>query len=958
VSESVGKISLDLEVKSDLGGQLNDISSSISQSLRNSLKNSTSKAFDEMRKNSQSSVKGIANSMQATFDKMSKNIKSSLSKALDARRSMKAPQHFSNNAVNAETSTQKASTNKTTRGSPASINTETIQSQMENVEKAMDNVEAKISAHKQKLNSLKETYASTFNVNTKSTLEDKMATEEGAIIRLQGQMDTLGQKYTVYEGKLQSAAAAMQSESTAAENVVSSFNAIGSAAQRQTTNLSQMAKAGFGKIGSAASGITGKISNLAKKLPSLSSGLSSSGRAAKNAASGMHGFGNSISKASNRIIKFMIVMPLIRKGIMAMGNYMMSALKTNDQFSNSLAQIKTNLATAFMPIYQAILPAINALMSAVAQITAYLASFLSLLFGKTFDSSYQAAQGLNAAKDAMDEYGSSASSAAEAAKEAQRELMGFDQVNKLSDNSDSDSGGSGGAGLATPTVDTSAIDSQMSGLAEKVKNIFSQIFKPFQESWALEGANTIANVKYALGSVWELVKSIGGSFLDIWTNGTGTKMLSTILQIVQDIFMFVGNLATGFKNAWEENNVGTRIVQTLFDLLQIVLDTIKKITGATAEWGKNLNFSPLLESVGELLEKFKPVLQTIGDTLSWIWTDIVLPLLKALIESFLPKVLDLLSGLFNFLENNKGIVEAITVAVVAFFVSFKTVSIASSAIKVLSGALTFITSPIGMVTLAIGALIAIGVLLYKNWDEVCVWAKTTWGKIKEIFASFGNWIKSVFETDWTKSFGVIGDVLNAFFKNAEDIFKSVKQIFTGVIDFITGIFTGNWSKAWDGLVTIVKGIFNGIVAVVKAPINSVIGILNGFIGGINKIKIPSWVPAIGGKGINIPKIPLLARGGIIDSPTLAMVGEAGKEAVMPLENNTGWMQEFANKLAPMLNTGGSPLSAEVISLLKEILTVLKNLDFDFIMDGDSVKNKIVKRINQNTSATGVCEIKF
>ena len=91
--------------------------------------------------------------------------------------------------------------------------------------------------------------------------------------------------------------------------------------------------------------------------------------------------------------------------IYAMSSSLFASLNTNAQFVNSLNQIKTNLMVAFMPIYQAILPAINALMSALATVTQYIASFISALFGKTYKQSFQATQGLINAKDAMGAYG-------------------------------------------------------------------------------------------------------------------------------------------------------------------------------------------------------------------------------------------------------------------------------------------------------------------------------------------------------------------------------------------------------------------------------------------------------------------------------------------------------------------------------------------------------------------------
>ena len=134
----------------------------------------------------------------------------------------------------------------------------------------------------------------------------------------------------------------------------------------------------------------------------------------------------------------------------------------------------------------------------------------------------------------------------------------------------------------------------------------------------------------------------------------------------------------------------------------------------------------------------------------------------------------------------------------------------------------------------------------------------------------------------------------------------------GIIDFIAGVFTGNWKRAWQGVQDIFGGIMNGLQSLVKAPLNGVIGLINGAISGLNKIKLPSidipFFGTVGGWGFNIPKIPYLAKGGIVDSATLAVIGEAGKEAVMPLENNTGWISLLADKLASRMPVGSNDSS--------------------------------------------------
>ena len=105
----------------------------------------------------------------------------------------------------------------------------------------------------------------------------------------------------------------------------------------------------------------------------------------------------------------------------------------------------------------------------------------------------------------------------------------------------------------------------------------------------------------------------------------------------------------------------------------------------------------------------------------------------------------------------------------------------------------------------------------------------------------------------------------------------VTTVFSDLLDFISNVFAGDWKGAWDSIVKTFGDIFGGIVEIVKFPLNKIIELINSAIDGFNKIQIPDWVPAVGGKGLNIPKIPKLAEGGIIDKSGIAMVGEAGPE---------------------------------------------------------------------------------
>lgn len=159
---------------------------------------------------------------------------------------------------------------------------------------------------------------------------------------------------------------------------------------------------------------------------------------------------------------------------------------------------------------------------------------------------------------------------------------------------------------------------------------------------------------------------------------------------------------------------------------------------------------------------------------------------------------------------------------------------------------------------------------------------------------------------------VVSEAISFFgvlLSNVSQVIGGIIQVISGIIQFITGVFTGNWKQAWNGIVSIFKGIFDGIVGIAKAPINGVISLVNGVISavngmikGLNKISfdIPDWVPGIGGShfGLDlktIDKVAYLAKGGNLLSGT-AIVGEAGPEILQQMGNKT--------RVIPLSESGG------------------------------------------------------
>lgn len=969
MSDSVGKITLDLEVKSDLSGQINEISNKIANTLKLNLNNSTNKVFDNIDKTMKSSLNRISSNMKNNISSITNNLKNSLSR-VSYILSKKIPTPKFNPIEVQNTGSNIVSKKTITRGPP--INQNILATQIDTKSKMLDNINAKIEYQQSKLRSLRESYNSTFNSTTKNKIYGQILKTEESIVKLTLKSDKLGFELSDLDAKL---------------------NAIGKDSSMAGNNINRLGSS-FNRLNSSFNKSNGLFNRVGNSLKSLASGLNLASNVTRI-------FNNNIIRSISQMFKWMILYPNIVKGIYAMSSSLFASLKTNAQFVNSLNQIKTNLMVAFMPIYQAILPAINALMRALSVITQYIASFISALFGKTYKQSFQATQSLISAKDAMGAYGkatdkagNSIEKAGKKAKKAMGDLMGFDEINKLNmqENPDANNPGPGSGGgvssnapvLVQPLLDTSTIDAKMKELVDKIKKILSKIFEPFKKAWEREGAKTIKSIKYALNSILDLVKSIGISFLEVWTNGSGEKILVVILQILQNIFNIIGDISKTFSIAWNNNKIGTKIIQGIANTIQNLLTLIKKMSDSFRKAWEVVGL-PLANTFMDIIDSTVGILENLSEKFIYVWdhggsylfesliklggkifelsgyiyNNFVAPFVNWFINIMAPAIsplMDAIGMLFDkfsetidwLLNDGKPVLDTIVSLVGgaaglvgAFKAAKKGIEIfdgIKSSAERLGKAFINLDPKALLIKLAIAAIIGIGIYLISHWNEIKAKCKEVWDKVQQKFQEFKNWLGSVFATDWSKQFGGFGDILNGFLKNVGNIFKSVKEIFKGIIDFVTGVFTGNWRKAWDGVVKVFGGIMKGLGAVVKSPLNAVISLVNAAISGLNKISvsIPNWIPGFGGKkfGFNIPKIPLLAKGGIIDSPTLAMVGEAGKEAVMPLENNTGWITDLANKVAANMpnNSNEKYPTGDIIiqvgndTLAKILLSELKKIE--------------------------------
>lgn len=178
---------------------------------------------------------------------------------------------------------------------------------------------------------------------------------------------------------------------------------------------------------------------------------------------------------------------------------------------------------------------------------------------------------------------------------------------------------------------------------------------------------------------------------------------------------------------------------------------------------------------------------------------------------------------------------------------------------------------------------------------------------------------------------VVGSVISSFGNTFSDVFSGITKVCGGVLDFISGTFTGNWKKAWTGVKSIFSGIFSTFGAIARAPINAVISAVNGAIEGFNKIKIPDWVPGVGGKGINIPTIPQLAKGTNNWQGGIVQISERGGEIVDLPRGSRVYPHDKSVKKAyndGRKSTGGSKKVIINIPKLADNIIIREDADID------------------------------
>lgn len=611
------------------------------------------------------------------------------------------------------------------------------------------------------------------------------------------------------------------------------------------------------------------------------------------------GLGRSIKNAA----KSALLISVLYKAFRSMQEYMAKAAGANKQFAASLNEIKAGLAVSFQSIFSAILPALNALMQGIARAVTYIASLLAALFGTTYQQAAAGAKKLQG-------------QAKKAGAEAKKSLASFDDLNILSDSS-----GGGDAGGQEAGTDFSAIEppdmtwvDELKGKVAGVFDVLKQEFGPTLQAAFDKISPKVDAIRQTLAGALGDTKTLGEPLRNWFTTSlpdyirqgitTGGNVVAGLLDTFNMVFgdiwdvvifpMFQRFTTTILPIMTEFGTEMLGVLDTAFSTVKLLFDTLwsegvkpgldqivqiwdscwQSIQAFWEEWGR-----PIFDGI-------KEAIQNTGDILLSVWESFLKPVWEHFME-LVDQVWD--EHLKPLLDN---------------FLDF------------------------------VGELINGALEIYNQ----CI-------------APVVQWLVELLGPAFSKVFNGILDTVSTVISNVIDVINGIVTALKGIVQFIVGIFTGDMKKAWEGVKNITKGVWDALVGVVKTPINKIIDLVNGMVGavvngvnaiirGINSISftVPDWVPGIGGDTFGFqlqelvaPKIPHLAKGGIVDQPTLSLIGEKGKEAVVPLENNTGWMEQLAGRIVqamlPLLqgNQGSSrqPIVIQFAGQLAPLIRLLK-----------------------------------
>ena len=604
------------------------------------------------------------------------------------------------------------------------------------------------------------------------------------------------------------------------------------------------------KVGNESKNISNQMSNMgnsAKKATKSILGLTLFkrifNREVKRATQTTSNFGRTLNRVSKIIVRNLIVYGLIIKGIRGMISYTWSALKTNEQFLHSLNIIKTNLRVAFQPIYDYILPAINALMKAIATVTTYVASAISALFGKTYKQSFGAAKNLDNARKAMEGYGAAAK---KAGKDARGAIMSFDEVHQLDIEDDIDGGGGGAESFEMVMPDTSTID--LSGLER-----FKEKLQPTIDS--------LKNLKLALEPLKDVtvkgLKDFYNNFLvpvGQWTFGEG---LPRFIDALANGLMAINwqPINDGLNKLWEALtpfaiNVGEGLLWFWENVL-VPLGT----------WTMNEVVPIFLDILGEAIDGLNKIIEVLKPLGSWLWENFLKPLaewtggaivdiLNGIAYAF-SEIADYIDGIQDVIASSDSFLDAL-VNVGVYLVEGLFKGIISALAGIGSWLWDNLVRPIVDGVKNLFGIQSPSTVFIEMGEQLIeglfVGISNTWNKIVDFFIEKLDVLKNLFTETWESIKETATEIWNSLKESVTEIWTSISEFISNTWDTIREKTSETWNSIksflidtiWTPIKSMAKTIWEDIKKNILEPINQAWSDLKSIWNKIKKYILDKW----------------------------------------------------------------------------------------------------------------------
>lgn len=464
-------------------------------------------------------------------------------------------------------------------------------------------------------------------------------------------------------------------------------------------------------------------------------------------------------------------------------------------------------------------------------------------------------------------------------------------------------------------------------IINEILKIVRDITKAIDWTVVLGAVNVVLSI---IDGLFSFIADNVGLILGILSAIAGLSLFSTLAGILGTVITQI-QLAVGVFSGWASLATALSgafgILPQIFASIVMAVNPVNVIIGAVIAtvvdlWQKSKSFRDdivsILGNIATIVQKVfmnivAPIIETVGDIID-DFVDIVLKPLWYIWEDVFQSIMGLVSDFLKFVTP-----------------IFSTIlDILGPVFKL---ALTVLEGVFDMVFAAIRGIVGLA------GNIICEHVNN----IREFFRNLGEWMEGTFGFKWKNVFETVKNVVKAFRDYMGPIINSVQVIFMGLANFIGGVFSGNWRRAWFGVRQIFESIVSGLSHIFKAPLNFMIDGINKFLSGIGKIKIPDWVPGVGGKGFSIPRIPRLAKGGIVSASTIANIGEAGTEAVIPLQRNTQGLDMIAEKISERLSLSQNDGTGAtyVIKLVLDDGRVITKMVIDNIKDYEARTGKPV-----------------